>query len=476
MKFSAPEQESAFVGWLVVNDLSGIDASALCPAEDFTDDRWRPIYTAALRVHHAGRVANRFSITDEIRSLGVSPDFEKLFPMGWESWPEAADGSIAFSGAASATSCLAAIHERALARAAAKLGNDLAQGSIDVPGAIERLQGIHEAGRADSMDVILDRLLFDPERPPAPPRKIFEMSKKTIGTAGNLIVINGKAKTAKSALVGAMIAAATGRDGDTLQIDSMNPSGHALVALDTEQSDADHHLHVAGALCRVNLAEKPPWLFSYRMAVVPVARRFELLEHAIKRGKRACGGIHSILIDGVADLVRDPNDQVEAIAAVDRLHQLAILHDTIVVCIIHVNPSSEIGKTRGHLGSQLERKAESNLCVEKDEQGVSTVFSLNSRHAHVPKQDGPRFRWDDAKGMHVSIASVREEKTAEVSERLKTYAEEVFRDGALKYVAARKAIMTLAAVKDTRAEVILKDMQKAGLIIKDALGFYGLKA
>lgn len=99
-----------------------------------------------------------------------------------------------------------------------------------------------------------------------------------------------------------------------------------------------------------------------------------------------------------------------------------------------------------------------------------------SRHAYVTKADGPRFRWDDEKGMHVSISSVREERAVEISERIKAYAEEAFRDGALKYVAARKAIMHVAAVKDSRAETMLKDMVKAGIVTKDITGFYGLKA
>jgi hypothetical protein len=470
-EFSSPSQESAVVGYIATNGFTGLERS-LCPGDEFTSDQWRPIYTAALRVHHAGRVVNQFTITEEIRKLGVSRDFEKLFPLAWDSWPTLADTSLQFCPPALAASCLDAIHEAALRREASKLGKELAEGSIDVTAATEKLQAIQSAARGESLESVLARLQFDTENPPPAPRRIYSMSHKIIATAGNLMVISGKAKSAKSAACSAMIAAATGRDGDTLHIDSENEKGHALIHIDTEQSDADHHLMIAGALCRVGLAKRPEWLFSYRLAVAPIAQRFDLLEHAIKRAKKRCRGIHSIIIDGVADLVLDPNDPAEAFATVERLHRLAIEHDTIIVCVIHVNPSAENGKTRGHLGSQLERKAESNFCVEKDEAGVSTIYSLNSRHAHISKNDGPRYRWDDAKGMHVSVESAREETGREASERLTMIAADVFGDRGLKYTAAVAAICKSAKVADKRAQALFSDMKKAGILTQDQNGFW----
>jgi hypothetical protein len=470
-QFSVPSQESAVIGYIATHGFTGLEQH-LCPGDEFTSDQWRPIYTAALRVHHAGRVVNRFSITEEIRKLGVSPDFAKLFSLGWETWPEMADGSIAFAPASLTASCLEAIHECALRRQAAELGKDLAEGSIDVPDAAERLQAIQDAARGESHDSILARVQFDTENPPPAPRRIYSMCNKIIATAGNVMVISGKPKSAKSTAGSAMIGAATGRDGDTLQIDSLNEHGHALVHVDTEQSDADHHMMIAGALCRVNLAKRPEWLFSYRFAVVPIAQRFALLEHAIKRAKKKCGGIHSIIIDGVADFVMDPNDPEEAFATVERLHRLAIQYDTVVVCVIHINPSAENGKTRGHLGSQLERKAESNLCVEKDEAGVSTIYSLNSRHAHISKADGPRYRWDDGKGMHVSCESGRAETEREARERLKMIVSEVFDTGGLKYSAAIHSISKVAKVAEKRAQALFSEMKKAQLIKQDEGNFW----
>ena len=38
-------------------------------------------------------------------------------------------------------------------------------------------------------------------------------------------------------------------------------------------------------------------------------------------------------------------------------HQLAIEYDCVFMTVLHENPNSDFGKTRGHLGSQLSRKA-----------------------------------------------------------------------------------------------------------------------
>ena len=116
----------------------------------------------------------------------------------------------------------------------------------------------------------------------------------------------------------------------------------------------------------MNQEEAPAWLRSYRIADVPLAERFPLLEYELERAKKAHVGIHSVLLDGSADYVKDLNNGEESFGAVERLHRLAVRHATAIICAIHINPGSENGKTRGHFGSQLARKAESNLRLLKE--------------------------------------------------------------------------------------------------------------
>ena len=280
-----------------------------------------------------------------------------------------------------------------------------------------------------------------------------------------------QAKAGKSALVGAFIAAATGQDGDTLGIASSNPDGLALVHFDSEQSPADHHGLAATALRRVRAEIQPPWLRSYRIADVPLAERFRLLEYELNRAHKDHGGIHSVLLDGVADLVADPNDSAEAFAAVESLHRLAVKRDTSIVCVLHFNPGSEFNKTRGHLGSQLERKAETNLALEKAD-GVTVVYTKMARHAHVEKDAGARFQWDAAAGMHLSCGTVQDEKAEADDFTMQAIVGEIFSDkAALRYSELKQAVMRIRHVKECAAEKTIKKLVPK-YVRKGLMGMY----
>jgi len=309
----------------------------------------------------------------------------------------------------------------------------------------------------DPQDEVLDARRFDLANPPPPARAIYCVGTATIATPGNLCVIAAQPKAGKSALVGAFIAAATGMAGDTLGIASGNPDGCALIHFDTEQSPADHHAIVATALRRVRL-DQPSWLRSYRLADVATMKRFQLLQHELDRARRDHGGIHSVLLDGIADFVADPNDAEEAFAAVDRLHRLAVQFDTTIVCVLHFNPGSDFNKTRGHLGSQLERKAETNLALEKAE-GVTVVYTKLARHAHIEKDAGARFQWDEQSGMHVSCGTLMAEKAEADDFHLQAIADEIFTSkAAMRYSELKQEVMRIRHVKEGAAEKTIKKL------------------
>jgi len=326
----------------------------------------------------------------------------------------------------------------------------------------------------DPFDELLDARRFDLAMPPPPARSIYRIGAATIATPGNLVVVAAQAKAGKSALVGAFIAAATGMDGDTLGIISGNADGRALIHFDTEQSPADHHALVATALRRVH-ADQPAWLQSYRLADVSTKERFQLLQHELDRARQDHAGIHSALLDGIADFVADPNDSAEAFAAVDKLHRLAVQFDTTIVCVLHFNPGSEFNKTRGHLGSQLERKAETNLALEKAD-GVTVVYTKMARHAHVEKDAGARFQWDAAAGMHLSCGTIQDEKGNAKAQEIVGILAQVFTAKALlTYGELRTAIMQIRGIKQRPAEKYIASLQSK-FIHQTAGGLYGVKS
>ena len=90
------------------------------------------------------------------------------------------------------------------------------------------------------------------------------------------------------------------------------------------------------------------------------------------------GGIHLVVIDGIADLIRSANDETESIAIVDELYRLAGIYNTCIICVLHFVPNGI--KLRGHIGSELQRKAAGILSIEKDDNPeYSVVKALKVR-------------------------------------------------------------------------------------------------
>jgi hypothetical protein len=328
--------------------------------------------------------------------------------------------------------------------------------------ALERELKSKEETEAESEAVLLDALLdarrFNLANPPAKPVPVLLINDKGISTAGNLTNVQALAKAGKTAFEAACIASLMEPKGDCLGVTGQNPDGLPVIHFDTEQSDFDHFEVVKQALTRAGRSSEPEWLRSYHLADVPTKHRRKALAHEMKRAAVA-GKLRAAFLDGVADLCINPNDSAEAFGLVEELHRLAITYACPIICLLHENPGSETGKTRGHLGSQLERKAETNLRLSKDTAGVTTVYTERSRHCHIPKESGPRFQWDDAAGMHLSCGTMAIEKSESDNFHLQAIADEIFSDkAALRYSELKHAVMRVRHVKESAAEKTVRKL------------------
>ncbi len=288
----------------------------------------------------------------------------------------------------------------------------------------ERVEAI-AADKSASWESELDALRFNPDAEPPEDRAIYTLGDAVIATPGNLVGICAQAKAGKTALIGAIIASTLSPLGDTLGVESSNEAGGALIVFDTEQSALHLHLCMKRALYRAG-RPAPDWLRSYRLSPKSVEDRRRFLPGELRRAVKAHGFIHSVILDGLGDLCHDPNDPAEAFALIQTLGEYADQYQTTILCVLHENPGTVTGKTRGHLGSHLERKAETNLRLEKDGDGVTVVYSERSRGAHIPKEKGSRFQWCDEAKMHVSCDTPRQQKETARSIEFRMLADEIF--------------------------------------------------
>jgi hypothetical protein len=105
-----------------------------------------------------------------------------------------------------------------------------------------------------------------------------------------------------------------------------------------------------------------PRLTTLLMRELAPMERYNLLVDAIYHNIKVLP-FDLIVIDGIADLQRNTNDLEESDALVGALMRLSTQTNTHIICVLHTNPGTD--KARGHLGSSLQRKAESVIFVHR---------------------------------------------------------------------------------------------------------------
>lgn len=329
---------------------------------------------------------------------------------------------------------------------------------------------------SNSLAERLAERLFSPVATIPKPEPRYWLEGIPICTAGNLTTISAPAKAGKSAVTGAMLASVFAVDNaDCLGFKSANPHAHAVLHLDTEQSRFDHQDGVWRIIRRAQIEAAPSWLLSYCLTGLSAVEIRAAISTLIKDSAEKYGGMHSVVIDGVADSANDVNDPAEAGAIVAELQNLAIEFNCPVIGIIHVNPGSDF-KTRGHLGSQLERKSETNLRLEKDD-GVTVVFADKNRRAPIPKKTGPKFSWNDEAKMHSTHKTWRSAKQEADKLRLAAHAKTVFVTAnapAIPYSRLTELLTMEAHCSVSTAKRNVAQMMKLEIITKNTGGLYSL--
>ncbi len=274
------------------------------------------------------------------------------------------------------------------------------------------------------------RLRFDPSKPPPPEELALLIDGYSIGAAGNLTVVQGKSKAGKSAVLSAALGAvlgATCETKDTFCMKWVAGGEGAIIHLDTEQSLSDWHALVMRGVGRSGLSKAPDRLVSLPLIAFSRSERCELLRQVLEKEKQQHGSIAIVIIDGIADLCASPNDEAEALELVSEVHALAQNYHCVILCVLHENPGSDSGKTRGHLGSELNRKAYANLRIDKEaDSGISTIWGTDMRKREIPKHEGFCFGWDEKVGMHCYLGRAEGLKAAQKEEKARREHREFF--------------------------------------------------
>lgn len=221
------------------------------------------------------------------------------------------------------------------------------------------------------------------ERPPVAVDVFTGVESFVLGSLGNFVLIQGKAKSRKSYFVSAVAAAALA-DGVVAEALRGYIGDRVVLYIDTEQGD----YHAAKGKKRIlTMAGLDPnanhdrlKYFKFR-GLERNRERLAFVEFALSR----IPNIGLVIIDGIVDLAsKGVNDEEEATEIASRLLKWTTDFNCMMVAILHENKNDKNAK--GHLGAYLVQKAESVVGVAKNEHdaSASTITPEYTRNIEFP--------------------------------------------------------------------------------------------
>jgi len=207
--------------------------------------------------------------------------------------------------------------------------------------------------------------------------EILKANGTVIGTLGNFSASIGKAKSKKTFNVSAIVAAAL--KGGTVLLYSAELPGdkRKILYVDTEQSPY-HCLKVMERILR--MAGLPTDRDNENLEFLAL-RKYTPKERIAAMEQAICNtpGLGFVVIDGIRDMVYDINSPGESTRIISKLMQWTDDRQIHIHTILHQNKGDD--NARGHIGTELNNKAETVLLVEKDkaDSDTSTVSAMHIR-------------------------------------------------------------------------------------------------
>ena len=312
-------------------------------------------------------------------------------------------------------------------------------------------------------------------------------------TLRNFSVVIGLPKSRKTwfsqMVAGYFLAAQVGKHyDDKLAGEKINDGNASVLIIDTEQGDyrAAKMQSTIAAIAGLSTEQVGKYLttFSMRKFGSDISFIATVAQMILQRPKL-------VIIDGIADLVTNPNDPAQSAIIYQFLLQASAKYNCHIMVVIHANQSAvnkdkddAMSRGRGHLGSDLERKSEANIWLEKPESDstVTNVFFTSTRDK-TPENFAFRIDGNDMPRPcdFVAVTSKQEkqvQKMVQVVQIMKSKQVTKWAHGDL-WRALVGANSGAKQMSPRTAKDLIKSAYEAGLIEKTEQGrntFYSIKA
>ena len=195
-------------------------------------------------------------------------------------------------------------------------------------------------------------------------RKGVKTYPTPIITYGNIGIIQAQPKQGKSffmSLVSSVFLSTKGENsyGGKLRGHSR---GGCVLHIDTEQGKW-HCQRMFRRPINMNEDSVIECYHTYGLRRVGYKDKLEFLDWKMKQLAEEGNTIDLVIIDGVADLCADVNDNVSTRVLTDKLMEWSAVYNCAILGVIHTNFGSK--KATGHLGSHLQKKVETLINIER---------------------------------------------------------------------------------------------------------------
>jgi hypothetical protein len=211
-----------------------------------------------------------------------------------------------------------------------------------------------------SLDTLQSRQ-FDPNYKPEKAETMLSIGGEVIGQLESFVCYQGLPKAGKSLFVTTTIASAFFSSG--LFGIKLTPliNRNRIAFFDTESSTYDFYQIIDRIKSQLNSNFLPGNLDFYNCREDNNVDLMQLIEIYLQNTPDCS----ILVIDGIADLVQDFNSVVESNNVIYWLKKISKIYKLLIICVLHLTKKDK--NSLGHLGSFMDRKAQSTLTCEKKE-------------------------------------------------------------------------------------------------------------
>ena len=316
--------------------------------------------------------------------------------------------------------------------------------------------------KAMEYDMIEERIspyIVDMSKELPEEQPLISIDGSCICSRGNISAICGEAKSKKTFLASALVASAM-----AIPYDGLNNFKNVakdmdmnVLWVDTEQGER----HVRRVIERISVMTgakmgglvAEPRLTTLTLRELSPQERYTVMVETLYHYP-----FDLVVIDGIADLQRNTNDLEESDALVGALMALSTKTNTHILCVLHTNPGSD--KARGHLGSALQRKAESVIYVHRNGECsvVEPQFCRNEPFA--------RFAFNVSDEGIPQLCDIPQSESLDINSRIVEILDTEY-GGSIERSTLTNKIMTLLNLNNNVARMRINRLINKGILIAD---------